>query len=512
MKPFHIFLIFFIILLLLLLISFISPPHGLEIVKGFTLRFPDYNKLIEKSGDKPFRDITYIVEKSEVMGSEKKKKQEESMLPAITEDDESGRRDSIIIPAPQGFRPDSLKKLIYPLSYPENDSTVIYPFFMKLDRIQEMAKPVRVLHYGDSQIEGDRVTSYIRETLQKEFGGYGPGLFAPEMVVSHTVSLKQSVSSNWNRFTIKDWQNGIIEHNRLGIMLNFGRFVFPDNSMINEGSLQEAEINFEPSGLGYPRVDYFDLCRIFYGFNRSPVVVEICTTIETDRIDTLPETRSLNIHEFDIGRRYNRFSLKFRGADSPDIYGISLESKRGIIVDNIPVRGSSGLEFSASDRELLGEMLNELNAGLIILEFGVNVAPHIVQDYTYYENALYRQLGILKALRPDMSVLVMGISDLSRKINDTYESYPNITLIRDAQKKAAFKAGCAFWDTYEAMGGENSMPSWVFSDPPLARPDFIHFSYLGSKVIGEMFCNALMRDYNQYLLSQKKSRIGIMEN
>jgi len=94
---------------------------------------------------------------------------------------------------------------------------------------------------------------------------------------------------------------------------------------------------------------------------------------------------------------------------------------------------------------------------------------------------------------------VLGISDLSRKVDDAYESYPNIMAIRDAQKNAAFRAGCGFWDTFEAMGGENSMPGWVFADPPLARSDFVHFSNLGSKVIGEMFHNALMEEYEKFL-------------
>jgi hypothetical protein len=93
----------------------------------------------------------------------------------------------------------------------------------------------------------------------------------------------------------------------------------------------------------------------------------------------------------------------------------------------------------------------------------------------------------------------MGVSDMSRKVESHYESYPNIEKIRNAQRQAAFKANCAFWDTYEAMGGKNSMPSWVFSDPPLARKDFTHFTYKGSVVIAKMFYKALMNEYNKYL-------------
>ncbi|MBR4214802.1 MAG: hypothetical protein IKR94_05750, partial [Bacteroidales bacterium] len=67
----------------------------------------------------------------------------------------------------------------------------------------------------------------------------------------------------------------------------------------------------------------------------------------------------------------------------------------------------------------------------------------------------------------------------------------------------AFKNNCAFWDMYSAMGGWNSMPDWVFHEPPLAEKDFTHFSPQGANVIAKMFYNALIGRYNQYI-SRKK--------
>ena len=148
------------------------------------------------------------------------------------------------------------------------------------------------------------------------------------------------------------------------------------------------------------------------------------------------------------------------------------------------------------------EMYNQLNVKLIIMQFGVNVVPHIVKSYAYYEQSFYRQLVVLKKMNPNIPFIVIGFSYMSRKVNGHYASYPNIKKIRTAQKNAAFKAGCAFWDMYEAMGGENSMPSWVFAQPPLAQKDFTHFSYKGSSIIAQMFYNALMYEYSNYLKQQ----------
>ena len=56
---------------------------------------------------------------------------------------------------------------------------------------------------------------------------------------------------------------------------------------------------------------------------------------------------------------------------------------------------------------------------------------------------------------------------------------------------------------YEGMGGYNSMPSWVNAEPELARPDYVHFSPRGAKLIANMFYNALIFEYNNYLKETK---------
>ena len=157
-------------------------------------------------------------------------------------------------------------------------------------------------------------------------------------------------------------------------------------------------------------------------------------------------------------------------------------------------------------------MFNKLNVKLIILHFGVNIVPSMKENYDFYENRLYQQLKFLKSLDEQLSIIVMGVSDMSRKVEGHYESYPNIEKIRDAQKNAAFKAKCAFWDTYAAMGGKNSMPSWVFEEPSLARKDFTHFTYKGSVVIAKMFYKALINDYHKYLEKNSQETLSSKAN
>jgi hypothetical protein len=104
----------------------------------------------------------------------------------------------------------------------------------------------------------------------------------------------------------------------------------------------------------------------------------------------------------------------------------------------------------------------------------------------------------MKDLCPGVPVIVIGPADMSLKVKGAFESYPGVEPVRDALKKATMEAGFAFWDLYEAMGGPNSMPSFVNSNPPLANPDYVHFSSLGINLVAEMFYNALMFEYEDY--------------
>jgi len=199
----------------------------------------------------------------------------------------------------------------------------------------------------------------------------------------------------------------------------------------------------------------------------------------------------------------NNLTILFKSSVTPYIFGISLDGKSGIAVDNIPLRGSSGLEFAKMDMTFLHNFYNLLNVKLLILQFGVNIVPNITSNYAYYQRSFLQQLKLLKKNNPGISIIVMGVSDVSRVGKVGFESYPNIEKIRDAQKAAAIESGCAFWDIFEAMGGQNSMPSWVFANPALAQKDFTHFNPMGAKLIGEMFYRSLIKEYDKYIDYQK---------
>ncbi len=212
----------------------------------------------------------------------------------------------------------------------------------------------------------------------------------------------------------------------------------------------------------------------------------------------LPVTDTPAIFQQPFRDPFRKLTLSFEGTKSPEFYGVALDCNAGVVIDNMPFRGSSGTEFSRMDREILRQQFRQLNVKFIILQFGVNVVPHVIKDYSYYEKQFYNQLKLLQELAPEASILVVGVSDVSRKEGEVYTTYPNVEKIRDAQRNAAFKAGCAFWDLYAAMGGKDSMPSWVFAKPALANKDFTHFTPKGAQLVSEMLFKSLMYEYEKF--------------
>ncbi len=474
---------FLSVYLLLFALALYFPEGGVKVSEKLQLRFFTAEDIFNRNRIE-YADITGIIERNELMT--------DTLLSGLTE--ENPRYfDTIRANA------DSLRKSISKIEFPGNDRSALFPVFRAMHDLENSGELIRILHYGDSQIEGDRITSYIRNRLQRRFGGYGVGLVPAEQVYDFSFSIKQENSPNWYRYTAYGEKDTTLSHGRYGALAGFCRFSpNEEDTVYSEEGSYEAWVSFDPSAFSYANTRKFSRVKVFYSHNREPFMNEVYQGEKLVDAEIFPVANSLKVIKWVFSEPQNSLKLRFSGRCSPDIYGIALDAEKGIAVDNIAMRGSSGLIFSGMDRKLLGEMYKELNVKLLLLQFGGNVVPHIVDDYGYYERLFYRQLEVLKKTLPGVSIIVIGLADMSMKEKSRYVTYPNLEDVRDALKNASFKAGTAYWDTYSAMGGKNSMPSWVFANPPLAGKDFVHFNPKGSKIIAQMFYNAFMYEYNTF--------------
>jgi len=386
-------------------------------------------------------------------------------------------------------------KFVLPLEFTEEGKALLYQFFSSLDG-KASNELVRILHYGDSQIEGDRITSHLRNMMQKKFGGCGIGLIPLKEMRDYNISVQLKVSNNWERYSIRDSKNHELPDRHYGILLEYSKF----NSSINIGGNSNAWIELRRQNISYPLSRTFQTFNVFYGFNNQPFITFMeygGTALEAEMIEP---NQALDMLTWNFEDPPTNFRLHFQGDASPTIFGISMDGRSGVAVDNLSLRGSSGLEFTKDNAQFYKSMYNKLNVQLVLLQFGANVVPNESNNYKYYEAKLQKQLAYFRQIHPNVPVIIMGVSDMAHKVNGEMTSYENIEKIRDAQRRVAFRNNCVFWDLYLAMGGKNSMISWVNNNPPLANKDYIHFSHSGGKLIAEIFFRSLMVEYENYKL------------
>jgi alginate O-acetyltransferase complex protein AlgI len=363
----------------------------------------------------------------------------------------------------------------------------VYPLQRFLDSLRLSRGQVRIIYYGDSQIEGDRITSFLRQTLRKGRSGTGPGLFLPLMPVMYTRSVWVRSSSNWRRYNYLSYKAGDISHRNLGPFMAICRY-------LKEGEIssdpEKAFIRIRPSNIADSSSAKFDILRIFYGNTQGNVKIIVKADDNVLFADTLK--RGIDYNEIRCPLNGKKaIEIEFEGRVSPDIYGISIESETGVIVDNIPQRGSAGLEFTMVGRDNLRESYKKLAPDLFILHYGLNIVKNVRDNYSYYQKGLLRQISLLKEICPLTQILIVGVTDMAVNEGDSINSYTNIPAIVDAQKQATLKADITFWNSYGAMGGKSSIIKWAEKKPPLAQKDFIHFTYTGADTLSKMLVSSL---------------------
>jgi D-alanyl-lipoteichoic acid acyltransferase DltB (MBOAT superfamily) len=449
MRPFRSFL-----LLLIILICF----AGLSYILPWDLKLPSVESLI------PGKLIRSIIK-----GDTEKSSSEEISI-ADT---------SVTSTPPAVIRPDSAAS---PSATPAKTPMEVF-----LDSLKYSEGQIRILYYGDSQIEYDRITSYLRRSLRKDYGGTGPGLFLPVMPVTYTKSFYVRASSNWRRFNYLSFKNGEIKHNDLGPFMAFCRYL-PDGQT-SSGKVK-SWIRITPSVFSDDSESKYEFLRILYRNTLENVKIDVRSGNNPVITDTLVVSNGITEFVCSLYDSKN-ILIEFSGKTSPDIYGISIESKTGVIVDNIPQRGSAGLEFTMVDQENLRNSYRLLSPDLVVLHYGLNLATTIRNDYSYYEKGLSRQLKVLKEVSPGTAIIVVGLTDMAFMDGEVVKSYPNIPKIIDAQKTASAESGAVFWDARKAMGGKSSIIKWFGMSPPLAKKDYVHLTDQGADTLARMMLSEL---------------------
>ena len=371
---------------------------------------------------------------------------------------------------------------------PDDDYTFFDTLFCAFEQARDSGRTVRVVHYGDSQIEMDRISANLREALQERFGGSGTGMF-PALTTTPMASVSHYASGGFGFYTmIVDSTSRRAWHNRYGPLAQV-TVLYGDGTV----NLRAQKEKSTPD-----HVRSFQSVSVLYGRASE----DFSAAVQSDTLNPVPVTRAdscVTWVTWTFDRPVERAVLKFTG--SAEIYGVATDGAAGVTVDNIPLRGSTGHILTRIDKELMKESFNLDDTRLVILQFGGNFVPAAgsSQAISGYMDDVREQIAYFKEAAPDAKILFIGPSDMAVSTEDgRIVSYRRLPEVVDSLKTVSLANGVAYWDLYRMMGGKNSMAQWVRHYPAYAGPDYVHFTPAGARLVGETLSRSLLTYYDFY--------------
>ena len=465
MKSIRTLVFIFSVILLLGVAWYFFPAEGLAIGKH-SLRFPSYAEDVAPAQEEV--DVDAVIDK-------------------VSKSFEMTCSDNLL---------DSMRFFRYYLKenpnriyLPNDDYTFFDTLFNQLEHANDENKIYRIMYYGDSQIEMDRISSVLRQKLQELFGGSGPNMI-PAIQPVATISVSQH-SNNLTRYMVYG-DAARASHNRYGVMSQFGQ-------VIGSGSISFSRTNHSQA---FAKAKEISTVSVLLGKNSKNFKATLkCDTIKPET-KVLPANDSVTLITWILPTNVKHGVINFKG--NAEIYAVLLDGDTGVAVDNVALRGCSGTIFTRLNEGNLRQSFDLLNTRLIIMQFGgnrmagisspKNIAPYIAE--------LEKQVQYMKHVAPQATFLFIGPADMGKSYNGKMGTLKGLPELNDSLRAMSLRNDMAYWDMFNVMGGEGSMAQWVKHKPPMAGPDHVHFTFKGAQEIGTDLAKSFTTYYDFYKLRQ----------
>ncbi len=380
------------------------------------------------------------------------------------------------------------------------------------------SRPVRIAYFGDSYIEGDIITMDLRAMLQKRYGGRGMGFVEIECVSSDFRRSVATKRTGWQCYHANERGRGFnavsqsiagsyfIPHDTASFELTCQRSVYPH--LLDSADV--ATVFFTP-GSGV---------NVYCGINRSSNELifsngsahktatheETVAYMDSDSVmryktvthaSNTPQQGAGNVVARKIERRLGRLRLGVRGGQGSRFYGVALDGKNGVSLDNFSMRGSGGQHLSKIPQETLQGFASVRPYDLIILHFGLNVANAKQKDYGSYARQMAQVVQHMKAAYPGASILIVSMADRDKRGADgQMHTMDGVRELISYTRKMASDEHVAFWNLYEAMGGDGSVARMTAKKQ--ANLDYTHINFAGGKHIASLLYDVLINGKTNY--------------
>ena len=349
--------------------------------------------------------------------------------------------------------------------------------FAKLYKIKHFSKENAVfVHIGDSHIQADLATGIIRIGLQNYFGNAGRGLIFPFQVAKTNAPYDLLSSSK----TI--WKSNRVT--RMDTLVTCGISGF---GMLSQSS--NPEFSFDLRSINGNK-DSFDIVKLFMGGKVSQLFIEYNDTQAENACYSIAPTYA----QFDLKTATSGFKLTFPTTDSITFYGASLEKKEtgGIIYHSIGANGAKYADFNKTTR--FWKQLKYLNADCYIVSLGTNEAqdPNLTKEGFMME--VKSMIHKLRAISPNACIILT-----TPPVSYYRKHSPNqsLVVITNSLIEYCNQNNLVYWDLFSISKGLEGAKIWKSNQ--LLRSDLVHFSREGYLLQGNLFLDAFVKTWNDFL-------------
>lgn len=345
---------------------------------------------------------------------------------------------------------------------------------------------VRIAFLGDSFVEGDILTSDLRNELQKLVGGRGVGFVSCDIPFATVRKTVKRSSSGWTAYSVmkpkstpealrdKFFISGYIAEGGVGATTTWST------------TTQYATLR----GCTRGRVMLYsrDTSRVEVAINDT-----LCHEFEIAGDETVRE----------IYVEAPMESLRLRVLEGRVLcYGASMEGGRGVMVDNYSVRSNNGHAIFGTGASVNRQIDEMLGYDLVVLQYGLNIMQQGQRGYSRYRDQLRDMIAYAERCFPEAAIIVMGVSDRWVKgESGAYEPIGSVDALTSYQRAAADSTNVAFWSIAKAMEYHGGMPSFVSNG--WAAKDYTHINFAGGRRVAEAFVMSLRQSIYELLVERE---------
>ena len=341
---------------------------------------------------------------------------------------------------------------------------------------------MKIIHIGGSHIQADIYSDRMRKRLQTFQPGIngGRGFVFPYSIAgtNNPLNYRVTYTGKWESCrNVEKYKNCTLGLSGISV------------------TTSDTTSSFSIKLIDQSPPDYdFNLIRVFSDIDSSAFRLQVNTGCGI--IDTI-EDKTLGYMLYELDGYTDSVHLSFKKTDSLQhhftLYGISLETEDpGVVYHSIGINGAKITSYLRCN--LLTKHLTVLDPDWVILSIGTNDAYSRYFNPEEYRRNYDTLVSIISTAVPDAAILLTVPND-----SYLYRRYVNRNTEKVGQviEEIAQKYNCGIWDFYSIMGGLNSIIIWQRFG--LAKRDRIHFTTNGYLLKGDLFFDAFLRSYEDYL-------------